>query len=198
VKDTNFIKPCIPSITLVKKENAGTSWMGPSAVGPPPGFGPPFKSGQSEEDAEGPLQVDDYAWLDGYTSSLPEINNQKYRDWGLPMYSSDNGIWSNPDKIAVASDTGFPFPGMGFSEYNRSDDQQLKQNLGSQLCEQLLQEHQTKWFDYDMELKPVQFGRLQSLYETQQQSQSQQQLLLLQQKQQEWYRQYHMGGPFAS
>ena len=70
------------------------------------------------------------------------------------MYSSDNGIWSSPDKLAVSSDIGFPFPGMGFSEYNHSDDQQLKQNLGSQLCEQLLQEHQTKWLDYDMELKP--------------------------------------------
>lgn len=198
LKDKNFIKPCIPSITLGKKEYTGSSWIGPSAVGPPPGFGLQFKSGQSEEDVEGPLQVDDYAWLDGYTSSLPEINNQKYRDWGLPMYSSDNGIWSNPDKITVSSDTGFPFPGMGFSEFNHGDDQQLKQNLGSQLCEQLLQEHQTKWFDYDMELKPAQFGRLQSLYETQQQSQSQQQLLLLQQKQQEWYRRYHMGGPFPS
>lgn len=198
VKDTsNFIKPSIPSITLVKK-NTGISWMGPSAIGPPPGFGPPFKSAQSEEDVEGPLQVDDYAWLDGYTSSLPEINNQKYTDWGHPMYSSDNGIWSSPDKLAVSSDIGFPFPGMGFSEYNHSDDQQLKQNLGSQLCEQLLQEHQTKWLDYDMELKPGQLGSLQSLYEAQQQSQSQQQLLLLQQKQQEWYRQYHMGGPFAS
>eukprot|EP01018_Ginkgo_biloba_P025128 Gb_21699 [translate_table: standard] len=194
------LKPSISSGQLVTKENNGKSRMGPSALGPPPGFAPTLKSLQSDEDVEGPLQVDDYAWLDGYTSSsVPASINQQYKDWGLPMYSSDNGIWSSADKLVVSSDdTEFPFPGMGFSKFHHADDQQEKQRRDMQLSEQLLQDHQTKSFDYGMEAKPMQFGNFQSLYEAQHQSQSQQQLLLLQQKQQEWYRQYYTGGPFAS
>ncbi|KAH9313264.1 hypothetical protein KI387_028299, partial [Taxus chinensis] len=174
--------------TSVSKDNPGTSWMGPSAIGPPPGFGSTrFMSGQSDEDAEAPLQVDDYAWLDGYTSSaMPEMNSERYRDWGLPMYSSDNGIWTSGDKLPLSPDsTGFPFPGMGFSGYCHAVDQQQKETLDLQFYDQLLQDQQTKWFDYGMESKPLEFGNLQSLYEAQQQSESQKQLLFLHQKQQE-------------
>ncbi|GLJ08852.1 hypothetical protein SUGI_0097090 [Cryptomeria japonica] len=194
------LKTFRPSGQPVAKENPGRSWMGPSAIGPPPGFGSTrFMSGQSDEDAEAPLQVDDYAWLDGYTSSgIHGMNSEKYGNWGLPMYSSDNGIWTSSDKSPVSPDsTGFPFPGIGLSGFCHADDQPQKQTLDLQFYEQLLHDQQSKWFDYSMEAKPLQFGTLQSLYEAQQQSESQKQLLLLQ-KQQEWYRQYHMGGPFAS
>lgn len=198
--ENSSLKTFLPSFQPVAKENPGRSWMGPSAIGRPPGFGSTrFMSGQSDEDAEAPPPVDDYAWLDGYSSGMPGTNSERYGNWGLPMYSSDNGIWTSGDKLPVSPNrTGFPFPGTGLSGFGCADDQQQQKTLDLQFYEQLLHEQQNKWFDYGTESKPLQFGTLQSLYEAQQQSESQKQLLLLQQKQQEWYRRYHMGGPFAS
>eukprot|EP01018_Ginkgo_biloba_P009677 Gb_32124 [translate_table: standard] len=185
------------------KENLGTSWMGP-----PPGFGPlPLKSGQGRSqvsskpvhqvqktmDGEDPLQVDDYAWLDGYTSSRLEPNNQRYQDPNLASYSSDYGIWPTPtNSVTSSEDTGYPFPGMGICQFYQADEQRQRDGLAMHFSQQLLREQQAaKGFDYVVDPQALQLGSVRSLYEHHQ-SQTQQQMLLLQQlKQQELYMQYH-------
>lgn len=210
------------STSWSNKDVTGTTWVGPSGIRPPPGFGPlpskPSFSHSSDAQTvmkprtppgpgnEGEEQViDDYAWLDDYSNAKIKKNpvQSGFQGSTSSLYSSDYGIWSSggtPRSEAAA----YSYHGMAVPHHQQANQQYQYEARGSydeKVQQQLLQRQNL--YDNQKSYPAEQHYQQQAQYEAAQKK-HQQQLLLLQQqqlerqKQQVWYGQYHSRDPFVS